>query len=280
MIEVVYPSGFLGTPTCRCGHHSQATIHVNSFTVPSGNFKAVLRKIQGRPNSTPTPSPTLPQPPVPRGSSSPPPATTQHPGVSFHPPTPTPGAPVPLPKRRAFSPGSAGRGTHAARRAGSAASRTHRCRRLLTTAPGSPAWQGGERVPSGGGAGAWGRLQAAAGARAGQEEAEPPPRAPAPAVCAARSRRVASPPAIYTSAPLPVPPAALRAVLSLPRWSAPRLSGPLPSPPLPRSPASRGAAWVLRVLPRSSVQHCSVTRGHQQTAPLKPAAPVKSDHQV
>lgn len=102
-------------------------------------------------------------------------------------------------------------------------------------------------------------------------------------------RRPSARPVLAASRPLllyiHLPPSLCRPPLSAP--SCPCLGGLRPvSPALcplrlsPAPPASRGAAWVLRVLPCSSVQHCSVTRGHQQTAPLKPAAPVKSDHQV
>lgn len=48
MKEVVCPNGFLWTPALRWGHHSQAIVHVNSFTVLSGtwNLELALRKFR------------------------------------------------------------------------------------------------------------------------------------------------------------------------------------------------------------------------------------------
>lgn len=117
------------------GHHSQATIHVNSFTLPSGNFDLALRKFE---NKYPTPTPTFPQPPVSQGFLI---ISHIYPGV-FR---------LGLGKVRKFLPGSAGRATHVDTQDPGAPPRpaTSRAHQLLATAHISPpAWLCQERRAS------------------------------------------------------------------------------------------------------------------------------------
>lgn len=165
MEERICPSGSLGTPALRCGPHSQATIHVNSFTVPSGTLRLHRENSDENELQPPSPPPSrrFHSLPLPRDPSS----SQPHPGV----------LPLRLRKVRKFLPESARRGTHGAEGPGVPGQRRSGhtgCRPGLTAPPGEPGFANWRASPI------WGRgEERGAGGRRnrpaapGREEAEP-----------------------------------------------------------------------------------------------------------
>lgn len=293
MREVVYPSGFLGTPTLRCGQHSQATIHVNSFTVPSGNFQVALKiaRTNGTSHSCPNVSTaaSVPRgyPILTRAASCGPSGAEEGPEVltwvfwgrrSWGPPVGAPRLPAAAHRISLGARLCKEESQSHLEQGGGPEPEDAWSRARVGAAPQLPegAWAqwGGRLHPGGvGGAGAGGPL----------------PRLRDSRWLLARCHAVTAsrPLGLYRHCPPPCLCAPPRVVPTLPLWF-PLLAQSLclaspRSPPSSPHPPSPGAACCLDSPGVASLRHLALqcnSGTHNQPVPLKPTAPLKSDHQV